>query len=417
MQNTIEIARSRLATKIERAINDPMKALTDIFETHGLGDVWRGEQPLFGGDDAAAPAGMFVRADDIVTIPGQRGVTLDGQPLAEIWVELNAMLSAFNQSAQQFRALLTFDTIRERVQVGVPTNPGFQKATELGRPSKIREKRVSRGFPLEHYDLAYGYTQEYIDSATRDQILAVQVTIQSEWTALEREVILDALFQDANFTDKDEILVRRLYNADGEVPPAVKRWTHDGTHTHYLVSGAANFSQANLTTMEDHLVHHGFREFEEAVFILHANRADINDATNGIRTFAGWIPAETSEHPEILANSGVVRGLERSPGGGLKVEGFVEGWTVVQNNDIPAGYLLGEVSGGAFDFRNPVGFRQHENPGARGLRLIEGEGGRYPIIDAVYDGYVGAGVAQRGAAVVMQATAGAYTAPTFSVGI
>lgn len=402
-----------LRADLHEAMLNPDKVLDRLMAQHGLADIWHGESPLaFFGSDGASPAGFVSRVDDIPTVPGQRGLTLDGQNVNEIWQEMQAMLAAFNLSAQQVAAYLSFRTVQERERVGIPNSPGFQVATEYGRPSKIRVSHVTRGFPLEHYDLGDGYTQEYIDKATGAQLLAIQATVTADWGQLQREIVLDAVFNDTNYTDKDQIAVKVLYNNDGEVPPTIKRWSHDGTHQHYLTSAGATIVQADLDTMSDHLVHHGFREFGDSDFLLHAHRDEV--AT--IRTFANFIPAETGERPVEFANSGVVRGPQRGGPGGLRVEGWVNDWTIIQNNDIPQGYLLGHVSGGPFDVRNVVGWRQHENESARGLRLIEGNRQNYPLYDSVYDGYSGAGVGQRGAAVVMQETAGGYTRPTFNTG-
>jgi hypothetical protein len=134
-----------------------------------------------------------------------------------------------------------------------------------------------------------------------------------------------------------------------------------------------------------------------------------------IRAFTNFIPSEDASQPEVLA-SGAIRGLERRGGtSGLNVEGFVNDWTIVEFNDLPSGYLFGMVSGGPMDVRNIVGKRVHENPSARGLRLIEGNRQNYPLYDSVYDGYVGAGVGQRGAGVIM-IDAAAYAVPTFNTG-
>jgi len=391
------------AASLEAAVNDPLAKLVNLF-----GD--EAGHKLFGAAEGASPAGFLSRDDYLETVPGQRGVTIDGQPVNDIWVEMQAMLAAFNASNDAIVSLLSFETDRKTEKVGIPINPGFQTATEYGRPSKIRYKQVSRGFPLEHFDLGDGYTQEYIDEATGGQLLAVQATILNAWTDLEKEVVLSALYGNANYTDKDGIAIKRLYNADGEIPPSIKRWSFDGTHNHYLFTGGAGFTETLLDSMSEQLIHHGYREFGDSTFLLMAHRDDLPT----IRGFTNFIPAETSEVPRLLANSGVVRGAERGATG-LRVEGYVNDWTVVQVNDIPSGYLLGMVSGGPMDVRNVVGKRVHENPSARGLRLIEGNRQNYPLYDSVYDGYVGAGVAQRGAAVIMQ-DAASYTAPTFNTG-
>ena len=401
--NKIIIPRSSL----DLAVNDPLAQLVSLF-----GDE-RGHK-LFGADIGEAPAGFLSRDDLLDTVPGQRGLTKDGQNVNEIWANMQAQLGAYNMSNDAIVSLLSFETDRANEKVGVPTNPGFQVATEFGRPSKIRMSMIARGFPYKHFDLGDGYTQEYIDGATGAQLTAIQATVLNSWTSLERDVVMEAVFNDTNFTDQDGINVKRLYNGDGEIPPAVKRWTFTGTHTHYLVNASAGslFVQADLDTMGEHLVHHGFREFGDSTFILLAHR----DEMSTIRGFANFIPAVSATQPDVLADSGVIRGLQRTEGtAGLTVEGFVNDWTIVQLNDMPSGYLFGMVSGGPMDLRNIVGKRVHENPSARGLRLIEGNRQNYPLYDSVYDGYMGAGVGQRGAGVIMQ-DAAAYTVPTFNTG-
>ena len=398
---TLSIPRSSL----DGAVNDPLSRLVELF-----GD--ENGHRLFGAAVGDAPGGFLTRDDVLDTVPGQSGLTVDGQSVNTIWSNMQAMLGAFNTSNDQIVSLLSFETDVANEKIGVPINPGFQKATEFGRPSKIRMTQVVRGFPIDHFDLGDGYTQEYIDEATGAQLMAVQATILNAWTSLERDVVMEAVFGATNYTDKDNIAVKRLYNADGEVPPTIKRWTHTGTHTHYLFGGAGTgFTQTNLDTMGEHLVHHGFREFGDAAFLLLVNRTELPD----IKGFTNFIPADTAEWPQEMT-SGVVRGIARGAGGGLQVEGWVNDWTIVQSNDIPAGYAFGMLSGGPMDTRNIVGKRVHENPSARGLRLIEGNRQNYPLYDSVYDGYTGAGVGQRGAGVIMYDHASAYTAPTFNTG-
>ena len=397
----LQISRSLLRAAVE----DPRARLVEIL----------GEQlgtALFGAVGGSSPAGMLTLETAIESVPGNRGVTVDGQDINQIWANMQNQLAAFNASNDAVVALFSFETVKPNEKVGVPINPGFQKATELGRPSKVRLKFVPRGFPLDHFDLGDGYTQEFLDLSTGAELVAVQATILNAWTELQKEITLEAVMGSTNYTDKDEINVKRLYNNDGEIPPTIKRWTHDGTHQHYLFGGGGGFVQADLDTMGDHLIHHGFREYGDATFLLLAHRDEI--AT--IRGFANFITADESEQPENLAASGVLKGLMRRAGtAGLKVEGFVNDWTVVQYNDMVQGYILGMVSGGPFDVRNVVGQRLHENPSVRGLRLIEGNRQNYPLYDSVYDGYAGAGVGQRGAAVVMQ-DAASYTDPTFNTG-
>ena len=130
-----------------------------------------------------------------------------------------------------------------------------------------------------------------------------------------------------------------------------------------------------------------------------------------IRAMTGFIPAQSASIATVI-NGDIIGGSGAS---GPGVQGFIGRFTVVEDLTIPAGYLLGFASGGDFSPQNPVRMRQHANPSARGLRLNRGRDD-YPLQDSFYDGYVGAGVAHRGAAVVMYEDTGAggsYVDPTF----
>jgi hypothetical protein len=85
---------------------------------------------------------------------------------------------------------------------------------------------------------------------------------------------------------------------------------------------------------------------------------------------------------------------------------------VVEEDYIPAGYVFASVTAGEQSIGNPIGFRQHEVAGLRGLRLMPGPGRDYPLTDSFYQRGFGTGVRHRGGGVVMKITAGAYTIPT-----
>lgn len=363
----------------------------------------------FAGADAesgAAPAGFHQRSDAIELVPGSRTTTIDGQPVNEIWNEFQARVSAFNAVADAQTALITFPVLQATEKVAVPTNPGMQQATEFGRPEKIRTKLVTRGFPIEHYDLGAGFTQEFLDEATSAQITAVALQAEMAYSLLRQEISLEALFTSANSTDEDGVNVKRLYNNDGEVPPKWKRWTHDGTHTHYLSSSAGAWAAADFDTLEEHLIHHGFGD-NGVGLIVQAYRDDLAV----IRALDEFVPAESADRPTITTGP-IVGPTRGSTIPGFPAQGYVGPFTIVRNDLIPSGYLLAQAVAGSFSPRNPVGLRVHSNPSARGLRLFEGPY-RYPLLESVYDCYLGAGVGQRGAAVVMEQGTDEYTDPTF----
>lgn len=349
---------------------------------------------------SGAEGGFVVSAD------AQRATTLDGQPLNEIWSELQTRLNVFNRNMDFIVGLFTFPVDRATAKVAVPASAKFEEATEFGRPQKVRLAYVSRGFPLGHFDLGYGYTQEFIDSARGSDIASIRLTVENAWNTLLFNGVLRALFTATNATDEDGIVARRLYNADGEVPPTWKFTTHAGSHTHYLTSAGASFDGVDLNAMEEHLVHHGYGPANGSTLVLFLNRAEMAVA----RTLTGFIPAASSDRPAIL--TGPIVGNTGSAPAGLTVQGYHGLWVIVENDDIPPGYMLGITTGGLSAGTNIVGYRRHENPSVRGLRLVEGPRQNYPLYDSTYDGYAGFGVRHRGGAVVMQVTAGAYATPS-----
>lgn len=360
---------------------------------------------LWGAQDA--PEGYHSRSD-----VGERS-TIDGTALPTLWDEFGSRLAVFNRMHSSIEARLSQPTTLTTERVAIPRRARMEEASEFGQPKLIRTERVARGYPLVHYDLGLGFTQEFLDDATTPEITALANLAEEAWGRRRRQTLYEALFLEDNYTDKDGIAVKRLYNGDGEIPPEYESYTHDGTHTHYLFSAGTTFATADVATMETHLLHHGYGDDlpggAGGSLWLHTGRTDM--AT--IRGFTDFIPAASASVGVELANSGVIIGGVQNPGPGI--QGFVGRFAIVEDLTIPDGYMLGYATGGAFDPSNPIRMRMHSNSSARGLRLNPGRND-YPLMDSFYDGYVGAGVAHRGAAVIMYEDTGAgsaYVDPTF----
>lgn len=361
----------------------------------------------FWGADTTAPEGYHARPD-----VGERS-TIDGTPLPTLWDDFIARLAVFNRMHSIVEARLAQPTNRVTERLAVARRVKMEEASEFGQPKLIRTERLARGFPLVHYDIGIGFTQEFLDDATSQEIRNVVLEAEEAWGRRRRQTLYEALFGSTNFVDKDGISVVRLYNGDGEVPPEYESFTHDGTHTHYLFSAGVAFAVADITAMEEHLLHHGYGDDLQGgaggSLWLHAPRA----AMQTIRGMTGFIPAASASVAQILGDSGVIVGQTGPSGTGI--QGYLGRFTIVEDLTIPAGYLLGYATGGSFNPGNPVRMRQHANASARGLRLNPGRND-YPLQDSFYDGYVGAGIYNRGAAVVMYEDTGAgsaYVDPTF----
>lgn len=360
---------------------------------------------LYGAE--AAPEGYHARSD-----VGGRS-TIDGTPIATLWDEFSSRLAVFNRMHTAIESRLAAPTNTVSVKVAIPRRARMEQASEFGQPKLIRTERVNRGFPLTHYDIGVGYTQEYLDDATDIEIRSLADLAEEAWNRRRRQSLYEALFLKTNYTDKDGNNVKRLYNADGEIPPEYESYTHLGTHNHYLFTAGVSVATADLATLETHLLHHGYGDDSVGgaggQLWLHVPR----DIMAKVRGFADFIPAATASVGFELTGSGVIVGGNRPTGQGI--QGYVGRFAIVEDPTVPAGYLLAFASGGEFSPLNPVRMRAHSNPSARGLRLNPGRND-YPLQDSFYDGYVGAGIAHRGSAVVMfeDTVVGAtYVDPTF----
>jgi hypothetical protein len=332
-----------------------------------------------------------------------------------MWEEFRSRLAVFNRQADAFVSKVTFPVTVTTDRVAIPRRAKMEPATEFGQPTLIRTERVPRAYYLKHYDLGFGFTQEFLDDATDQEIVGVRLLAEEAYTRRMRQEILEILFEASNFTDpKEGLAIKKLYNADGEIPPEYEGFTHDGTHTHYLYTASTSLASTDVDAMETHLIHHGYgdRTAEGAGgnLELHVPRGLMST----VRGFTGFIPAASASVLTEMSNSGVVIG--RTPGSGeSNIEGYYGRFAVIENNSVPAGYVMGLATGGEFAIQNPVGMRMHRNPSARGLRLNPGRRD-YPLQDSYYDCYTGGGVRHRGAAVLMYVDTGsgsAWVDPTF----
>jgi hypothetical protein len=121
-----------------------------------------------------------------------------------------------------------------------------------------------------------------------------------------------------------------------------------------------------------------------------------------------------SSAPAFLTSERIEGSKPPSEYNGLPVVGSYGGVFVVESHFIPKGYVAIVASSGPNDSDNPIAVREHEDGDYRGLRLIPGGRGQYPLIDAFFVRTIGVGVRHRGAAAVCQIVASStYTEPTF----
>lgn len=342
--------------------------------------------------------------------------TRDGQDLNAIWREFQATLALWNSERDNLLNMLTFDVSNPIEDVIVPTGDiDFEEASEFGEPKGVRiGKPQQMGYSFKWWDLAARYTWMFLAEANQAQVEAVNASVLEAGNRLYFTKAMQRIFNNGGETaniNNQNYNVYPLYNGDGTVPPPYHGTTFNSNHTHYLTSGATTVDYGDLTDLETHLYHHGYRLTLGYQLVLMANRAQ--SAT--IRTFKvangapyDFIPGQGIGGGVILPTGTVVG----APSGNIRGQiGTYGPFIVVEEDYIPAGYLLAFASGGPQNLGNLVGIRQHANPALRGLQLVKGRDNDYPLVDSFYRFGFGTGIRHRGAGVVMQVTTDATYSP------
>lgn len=376
-------------------------------ETMTLPEWLMADAPLIG-----AEHGFNERADVIVAA--------DGTDLNSFWNEVQDTIRIRNDQRNTLIDQLATRVTGAITSVNVPSEVNFEEATEYGQPVGIRGAftRMWRGYDFKFYDLAIRYTWMFLAEADRQQLEMNHNLALDADTKLLFNKVMKTLFNPLNVVgvgDKNEpTTVYKFYNGDGEVPPPYATYTHTGTHNHYLTSGAATVTSANLDTMADELGHHGYTLQNNYRLVLWVNKQEAN-IIRGFKTANGaafdFVPNPALYGGKIwVPNDGSYVG---GPTGTVPGEvGTYGPWHVVEEAYVPPGYIIGLASGGAENLQNPIGIREHANPAYRGLKIIPGQRSDYPLVDSFYRRGFGTGIRQRGGGVVMQVTTNAsYAVP------
>lgn len=347
--------------------------------------------------------------------------TADGRDLNEFWNEFQATVAIQNAERQTLIDLLTFSVSNPVEDVAQFGSADFEEASEYGVPQGARPTQnvFSLGYTFKWYDLAARFTWQFLADASSAQVEAVHQSVLEADNRLIFMEVMRTLFRSSNRSANikgQPYNVYAFYNGDGTAPPTYKNNTFDGTHTHYRISGAATVASGDLDEIVDDFKSHGYSSANGTTQILLVNTAEAN-VIRSFRTATGarsdFIPAQGQPGLIIPAQDQLLgAGQVAANYRGMNVIGSYDQLLVVEEDYVPAGYLVALSSGGRANLQNPIGLREHANPGMRGLRLVKGRDADYPLIDSYYARGFGTGIRQRGAGLVMQIKAsGSYTAP------
>lgn len=370
--------------------------------------IWGGE--ILGGYNTEA---------DIVS------VTADGVDVNSLWAIFQQTLQVYNEHQAALVQLLTFSVsvpIETVPQVGETT---FELASEFGIPraQRVEIDYFHLGYDFDDYDSRSAYTWKFLRDADARQVEALHNAALTADGRLVFRKVMEAIFDNRNReTDirKQAYPVYPLYNADGTVPPTYKGQTFTGSHSHYMVSGAAQITPDDLEDAYENIAEHGYGLDAGTTFVWLGNKAQINEIRKwrqgstygGVVANYDFIPSANQPALIVPNSEGLLGSRPPSVWNGLRVSGSYGDILIIEESYIPEGYSLMFGTGGEGDLQNLVGLREHANPAYRGLRLIAGNQQRYPLSDSYYARAFGTGIRQRAGAVVMQYKAsGSYEIP------
>lgn len=340
----------------------------------------------------------------------------DGSDINQIWAEIEEILAVWNAQRNRLIDYLTFPVTEIIDYVGVPNEVDFERSSEFGKPVAIRGGGFyQRGYDFDFFDIAIRYTWLFLLSATQAQIDNYTNQALDADNRLIFKKVMSTLFNSANtYGVADQNIpttVVKLYNGDGEVPPAYKNITFSGSHSHYQTSYGLPSAIQNtavqpgtIQDIEDDFYNHGYTLQNGYRLVLWVNRQE------GLK-IRGFKVANGARY-DFIPGPGVGGGIYQpaslgiigQPGSSGQAEdlGSYGPFRVIEEPYIPAGYLCALVSGGQLNIMNPVGFREHANASARGLQLVPGDNSTYPLREAFYRRGFGTGIRQRGGGYVVQ---------------
>jgi hypothetical protein len=355
-------------------------------------------------------------------------VLADGTDTNELWNAYRQAVALRNAERQPLIDFLSYFVSQDVEKIFEASSTArFERASEYGVPRSHRPEAAPSymGFDFDWFDLGLRYTWEFLANASASQVDAISNQALEADNILVFQMVMWTLFNNVN---RAVDIKTRPYNvftfwngADGEVPPSYRTNTFTNTHSHYLVSGAATVDSGDLDQMYLSLSEHGYKRSNgnNLVLIVNQEQGDtirtFKSVQNGGSSKWDFIPAQGTPLFLIPRDFVQPQGVNAPPATvqGMDVIGTYGEFTIVQEDYMPAKYMVAFATGGQNGVQNPVGIRQHSNPALRGLRLVKGRSPDYPLQEAYYQRGFGTGIRHRGAGVVMQVKAsGSYTLPT-----
>lgn len=279
-------------------------------------------------------------------------------------------------------------TLKESVRVW-QRNMEFVTAAEGYMETWQKLRAMEIAIPLEDFELGFAFTKKAIQDASADELRETQAeALRADQRLLAKRFFYRTLTP-GGATSSRGWWDGNMGTTGQRAPPNWKGSTFTTAHNHFDASGAAAIALADFSAIKREIREHGYA----GSLFLFMNIAQVE----ACEILAGWTAALT---PNSIIETVATKGFE-------VVKQF-QGFTIIQDDWIPAGYLM------AIEGRvKPITMREPLNAGARGLKLWEGPYSPYPLQEAYYSHRFDMDVVHRGAGAVRYLAA-AWATPTFS---
>lgn len=321
-----------------------------------------------------------------VTIGGL--FTSDDVDSRMLYKEFQEDVEAYNEVDWALLERFIRKTTKESVRIW-QRNMEFKTASEgyLEDWQKVRAQEIA--VPLNEFELGYAFTKKAIQDSTANELRETQrEALRADLRVLAKRFFYTLLTPGSGSTSKG-FWDGNMAAASVRAPPSWKNNTFNTSHNHYDASGSVDIALSDFSALKREIREHGY----QGELNLFMNGQEVEACEN----LAGWTSAMT---PNPITEKVAIDGFE-------VIKRF-QGFNVIQDDDVPAGYLI------AIEGRiKPVTMREPLNAQGRGLKLWEGPYAAYPLAEAYYSHRFDLAVCHRGAGAVRQLAA-AWTTPTFT---
>ena len=328
-------------------------------------------------------------------------------------------LAAYKYSLDGSLATLT-ETTTERTEAAPSVIS--RRMAPVDEYGKVRTQKAGqnygRGFPLERFQDATGWTEDFMVGASVRDMVVMTDSVQLAHTNEVRIGLAQALYTPVQRILREYVdpaigyqiltnqYVMPLFNGDGEIPsvgPSGQQF--DGTHSHYAAVDA--LSAGDVDTLTNNVGEHSTGN-QIVLYINQANAAQV-------RALAGFVAATIAQVINPLTGAVTTANLDVSrtddkflgyTGGGIPV--YIKPWALLN-------YLL------CINLNGPkvIKRRVSKIPLLQGLR-IKGVNGEVNLFSQYWEDSFGFGVSNRASAAVLYfgprpagAPSAVYVAPVF----